>query len=512
MKKLNVITLFSGYDSQCLALERLGIPYELVGWCEVDRHAIKAHDTLFPQWADRNLGDVSGVIWSNIKQKIDLLTYSSPCQDFSQAGKQQGGAKGSGTRSGLLWECERAIGVLKPKYLLFENVPALVSDKFFDTFQAWGKVLQLFGYRNYWRCLNAKHYGVPQNRNRVFMVSVYGEGEPYYFPKKVKLERRLKDLLEKDVDESYYLSEERIRNLLASTDKENGRGNGFGFMPKDPDECDTSSAVLTTTGSRKTDNFIAEPAMLSQVRTEEMREERHRHGGDHGLKWGRKELRPREEGLCNTLTSNLAKDNLLMERSIMALPHGYYQGGEFDMEAPSVKASAYTETNMVVERSVLGWSRDEHGNVTDRHPVDVANCVTSEKGSNMQNYVKEQILLNGDSEGNASTITTGHDCASHITEPVGGHRQMGVLEYIVEDSQGNRRIKCVRIRRLTPRELFRLMDVDDSKIDKLLSVGIPKTQLAKMAGNSIVVNVLYHIFKRLFVDTEPPVNEQLKLF
>ena len=130
----------------------------------------------------------------------------------------------------------------------------------------------------------------------------------------------------------------------------------------------------------------------------------------------------------------------------------------------------------------------------------------------MQNYVKEQILLNGDSEGNASTITTGHDCASHITEPVGGHRQMGVLEYIVEDSHGNRRIKCVRIRRLTPRELFRLMDVDDSKIDKLLSVGIPKTQLAKMAGNSIVVNVLYHIFKRLFVDTEPPVNEQLKLF
>ena len=325
-------------------------------------------------------------------------------------------------------------------------------------------------------------------------------------------EAYLKDLLEKDVDESYYLSEERIRNLLASTEKESGRGNGFGFMPKDPDECDTSSAVLATTGSRKTDNFIAEPAMLSQVRTEEMREERHRHGGDHGLKWGRKELRPREDGLCNTLTSNIAKDNLLMERSIMALPHGYYQGGEFDMEAPSVKASAYTETNMVVERSVLGWSRDEHGNVTDRHPVDVANCVTSEKGSNMQNYVKEQILLNGDSEGNASTITTGHDCASHITEPVGGHRQMGVLEYIVEDSQGNRRIKCVRIRRLTPRELFRLMDVDDSKIDKLLSVGIPKTQLAKMAGNSIVVNVLYHIFKRLFVDTEPPVNEQLKLF
>ena len=181
------------------------------------------------------------------------------------------------------------------------------------------------------------------------MVSVYGEGEPYYFPKKVKLERRLKDLLEKEVDESYYLSEERIRNLLASTEKESGRGNGFGFMPKDPDECDTSSAVLATTGSRKTDNFIAEPAMLSQVRTEEM-------------------MRPREDGLCNTLTSNIAKDNLLMERSIMALPHGYYQGGEFDMEAPSVKASAYTETNMVVERSVLGWSRDEHGNVTDRHP------------------------------------------------------------------------------------------------------------------------------------------------
>lgn len=174
---LKVITLFSGYDSQCLALNRLGIEYDLVAWSEIDKYAIKAHNALFPQWADRNLGDVSKVDWSVVTKPIDLLTYSSPCQDFSNAGLQRGGDKGSGTRSSLLWECERAVEALRPKYLLFENVPAVISDKFKPNFMAWCKTLEGLGYQNHWQLLNAKNYGVPQNRNRLFMVSIYGLGK-----------------------------------------------------------------------------------------------------------------------------------------------------------------------------------------------------------------------------------------------------------------------------------------------------------------------------------------------
>ena len=118
---LRVFTAFSGYDSQCLALNRLGIDYDLVGWSEIDPAAIKAHDALFPQYADRNYGDISKIDWSQVPD-FDLFTYSSPCTDFSNAGQQAGGEEGSGTRSSLLWECRKTILAKKPKYLMFENV------------------------------------------------------------------------------------------------------------------------------------------------------------------------------------------------------------------------------------------------------------------------------------------------------------------------------------------------------------------------------------------------------
>ena len=156
MIMIRVFTAFSGYDSQCLALNVLHqeyrhfggwhadgdhllspsiVPfeYELVGWSEIDKYAIKAHNALFPQWADRNYGDISKIDWETVPD-FDLFTYSSPCQDFSQAGKQKGAEKGSGTRSSLLWECERAIRIKRPKYLLFENVAAVVSSKFIRLF------------------------------------------------------------------------------------------------------------------------------------------------------------------------------------------------------------------------------------------------------------------------------------------------------------------------------------------------------------------------------------------
>lgn len=207
-----MFTAFSGYDSQCLALNRANIDYELVGWSEIDKFAVKAHNALFPQWSDRNFGDISQIDWNQVPD-FDLFTYSSPCQDFSNAGKMQGGEKGSGTRSSLLWECEKAIRAKMPKYLLMENVANLVSKKFIGTFQNWLNVLSELGYTNYWQVLNAKDYGVPQNRKRVFVVSILNSQEPYYFPEPFETDIRLKDILEGYVDEKYYLKNKSLQDI-----------------------------------------------------------------------------------------------------------------------------------------------------------------------------------------------------------------------------------------------------------------------------------------------------------
>lgn len=217
MDKLRVFTAFSGYDSQCMALDRLKrdfptFDYELVGWAEIDKYAIQAHNALYPQWADRNYGDISKIDWGEVPD-FDLFTYSSPCQDFSNAGLQRGGEEGSGTRSSLLWECRRAIIAKKPKYLLLENVASLVSKKFLPLFNKYQAELESYGYSNFARVLNAKDYGVPQNRQRVFLVSILDPTAMYHFPEKMPMDKRLKDVLEQNVDERYYLSDQCISRL-----------------------------------------------------------------------------------------------------------------------------------------------------------------------------------------------------------------------------------------------------------------------------------------------------------
>ena len=211
-KPLRVFTAFSGYDSQCMALDRIGIPYELVGWSEIDKYAIQAHNAVYPQWAERNYGDISKIDWANVPD-FDLFTYSFPCTDISSAGKQQGLAKDSGTRSSLLWECQKAIEAKSPKYCLMENVAALVSEKFRPFFLEWERLMCRYGYTNYNKVLNAKDYGIPQNRERIFMVSVLDPNKTFYWPEPMRLEKRLKDVLEQNVDERYYLSDLSINRL-----------------------------------------------------------------------------------------------------------------------------------------------------------------------------------------------------------------------------------------------------------------------------------------------------------
>ncbi len=215
---LRVVTLCSGYDSQLMAIRNLGIPYECVGWSEIDPYAIRAHNAVFPEIADRNLGDMTKIDWGGV-QDFDLLFYSTPCTDFSNAGKQAGGEEGSGTRSSILWWTRYAILEKKPKYLIMENVKALVSDKFRPLFLKWCDELTSYGYTNFMQVLNAKDYGIPQNRERIFVVSILGDAW-FNFPQPVELKLRLKDMLEEKVDEKYYLPQDKVNQFVDGLEEE----------------------------------------------------------------------------------------------------------------------------------------------------------------------------------------------------------------------------------------------------------------------------------------------------
>lgn len=237
MEKLKVVTLCSGYDSQCLALERLKkhypeFDYELVAWAEFDpesktplskQPAVIAHNALFPQWADRNLGDMTKIDWEKVPD-FDLLFYSTPCQSISNAGLQHGFTEGSGTRSSIIWNVRDAVKTKRPKYLCLENVKAMISGKFVGMFNLWQRELERLGYVNFAKVLNSKDFGVPQNRERIFLVSIREDDmQPCYnFPEEFPLEIELIDVLEKKVDEKYYLSDERVQNFTYN--EENGGG------------------------------------------------------------------------------------------------------------------------------------------------------------------------------------------------------------------------------------------------------------------------------------------------
>ena len=482
---LNVITLFSGYDSQALALNRLGLPYDLAAWCEIDRHAITAHNALFPQWKDRNLGDVSQVDWAewhaSHPQPIDLLTYSSPCQDFSSAGLQRGGEEGSGTRSGLLWETERAVRELRPRHLVFENVGGLVSDKFIDLFNRWQARLNTYGYTNFQQLMNAKDYGVPQNRLRIFMVSILDCQRAYYFPKPFKLDRRLKDVLEQNVEERYYLKEESVRRLFAANDEMAAKGNGFRFEPAMPPYDKIGLTVKAAATWRRDDNFIAEPTIAAMLGRDKDNPNDRGKSTDNYTQ--RLELKP--DGTSNTLTS-VAKDNLLIIPQ--ATKEGYAvvpEGGVFDTSyTDSTTRRGRVQEGGTVSPTIMASQNELLRYEGTAQVMQIGNLVSDAKFDNPQRgrvYSTEGIApcLNG----------------------IGGG---GNLEPKVP--QG------IRIRRLTERELYRLMDVEEKDIDTLLSAPIPRTQHAKLAGNSIVVSCLYYIFKNIFVNTEPDAGTQTKLF
>ena len=212
---LRLIELFAGIGSQTQALTNIGVPHTVVGISEIDKYAIQSYKAMHGEVT--NFGDIREI---KSLPDADLWTYSFPCQDISVAGK--GAGIKEGTRSGLLFEVERLLITASkngnlPKYLLLENVKNLVSKKFKADFDRWLAFLESLGYSNYWQILNAKDYGIPQNRERVFCVSIKGEHKPFRFPEKIELKLRLRDMIDEIVDEKYYLKESTIRSIVNSS-------------------------------------------------------------------------------------------------------------------------------------------------------------------------------------------------------------------------------------------------------------------------------------------------------
>ena len=236
------LTTFSGYDSQLMAADVLrewhpDFRWTCKGWSDIDKYACQMHNLVFPQFADCALGDITKIDWHKVKdslhgREVDLFTYSSPCQDISQAGKQMGLQNGSGTRSALLWRVADAVAVLRPKYLLQENVAALVSQKFMPDFQKWLDKLSSLGYVSRWARLNAKNYGVPQNRDRVFCISMRKDvAFDYQFPEPFELTTRLEDVLEEEVAGRYFLKDDAVSKFLKANDSDNALFVQFDLPP-----------------------------------------------------------------------------------------------------------------------------------------------------------------------------------------------------------------------------------------------------------------------------------------
>lgn len=526
---MRVLELFGGYGSQALALENLGIEFTS-DLCDNDKYAIQAYNQLHGETF--NYGDICTIDETKLPY-YDLITYSSPCQDFSVAGKQAGGEKGSGTRSSLLWECERIIRAVKPKYLLMENVKALTSKKFMPLFQAWLRTLESLGYQNWWKVLNAKDYGIPQNRERVFVVSILGGGK-YYFPNPIPLTKRLKDVLEQNVDEKYYLSYkicERFhykkigQDIVGSTLGEDctrsgqrdlvyGTENKIGSLSatdyKQPKQIlepmaldeqnnyvrqDVCVGTLTTDGSSpKHNNRVIEPlCCASRKRDTEQ------------------QLEINKNGTTNAITT-VSKDNYLIVPE--ATKQGYakaYEGDSINFEQPNSKTRrgrvghqmANTLTchcnQGVVEPKVMqepinlypNSGNPQAGRVYNAQGISPA--MDTCQGGNRMPKITEMYNPYNKSEIKDVAPTQTTFCAST------SNSSAVLIKY-----------NNYRIRKLTPRECWRLMGVRDYQFDKLHDIS--NSQLYKMAGNSIVVDVLMAIFKNLFMPNEQEQKGQLTLF
>ena len=212
---IKYLSLFSGIGAFEQALTNIKVEFELVNYCEIDKYASKSYAAIHNIPESKNLGDITQVDINSLPLDLDLITHGSPCQDFSVAGNNAGGDINSDTRSSLMWNTVEIVKHCRPKYIIWENVKNVLSKKHSHNFKLYVKALHDLGYKSYYKVLNAKNYGVPQNRERIFVVSIRNDlQQSFMFPDGCKLAKRIKDILEPVVDDKYYVSQENTNQFI----------------------------------------------------------------------------------------------------------------------------------------------------------------------------------------------------------------------------------------------------------------------------------------------------------
>ena len=465
---IKLLSLFSGIGAFEKALERQGIEYQLVNYCEIDKYASKSYSLIHNVSEQMNLGDITKIDTLDMDDNVDFITYGFPCQDISLAGKQKGFEQnGELTRSGLFFEVLRIIEGTKPKVAICENVKNLTSKRFSKEFSIVLQSLEEAGYNNYWQVLNAKDYGIPQNRERVFIVSIRKDIDngSFEFPKPFELELRLKDMLEDQVDEKYYLSEDIQKRF------------------KFTDDTFTKSIVGTTKPDFRT--------------------------------IGQRDLVYQENGVIGALVATDYKQpKQILETKRL--------GGVFDTEKSKHQAGSVWDKDGLsptLDTMQGGWRQPC---IIDDNDIKLTGAYGRNFGSKGKLQDKDSVcdtLLSamGSGGGNVPIVKEQESTAQIIMEePLereGWHRNAkevlntnGICRTLSTQSNNLatkiKEQKSLRIRKLTPRECFRLMGFDDSDFDKVEG-NLSNTQLYKQAGNSIVVNVLEEIYKELFKSNSP---------
>lgn len=418
---LKLRTLFSGIGSPEKALRNAKIPYELIDFCEIDKYAATSYCAIHGVSEDKNLGDITKV-WGRDLPYADMMVWGFPCTDISVAGKQAGIIEGE-TRSGLYYEGLRILKETKPKYSIIENVKNLTGKKFKAEFEQILKDIDELGYNNYWKVLNAKDYGIPQNRERVFIVSIRKDIDTgtFNFPKGFDNGLRLKDFLEDEVDEKFYISQEKTEKLIQSL-----KGK----------ETDTALCLLARDYKGLGNQQMT--AVLKVGNTS-----------------------PSGKSQCNDVVATEG-----VYPNICAGVHGNCN--------PSIIIPCMTPDRVEKRQNGRRFKEDGEPMFTltkqDIHGVMIIDDIY--KNRKPREYTE-----------NAPTLRAFH---------------AGDLKVKEEN---------MRIRRLTPKECWRLMGFTDEDFQKAKDAGVSNSQLYKQAGNSIVTNVLEQIFNILLKEYKEENNE-----
>lgn len=294
---VTVIELFAGIGAFSKALTNLGVKHKILDAVEIDKYAVQSFNAIH----GTNFEPQDITKWDKaFDEPVDFIMHGSPCQDFSVAGRQAGGDKGSGTRSSLMYETLRIVEKLKPKCVIWENVKNLLSPKHRHNFDAYLQAMADLGYHSNYQVLNARDFGVPQNRERVFTVSIRKDLEDEFmsfgFPEKKPLTVKLKDLLEDGVDEKYYVSDRMLDYFMGVNQKPSKFPRKERFMSNIfRKNQDIANSLTTNQGNRPTDNFVLEPVCVASRGRGENNEQH---------------LEPRRDGVTNTITT-VQKDNYI---------------------------------------------------------------------------------------------------------------------------------------------------------------------------------------------------------